>query len=176
MFPGLSTLDDLKLNRYMEPEDLDAFMRRMLVSRISRRVLVQHHIALSDSLAGRDGENPQDHVGIIYTQLNVRESVEKCAFLLHQRPHNIDADAAQALRSATWPEVIVDGHLDTKFPYIKEHFEYIVFELLKNVSVLANLSVNSLSRGSQVDAIHPLAEQSCGRPTANSRDSRCWLQ
>ena len=108
-------------------------MRRMLVSRISRRVLVQHHIALSQSLAGRDGEDGQNHVGIIYTALNARESVERCAALLRQRPHDIDADAAQELKSVIWPEVIVDGHLETRFSYIKEHFEYMVFELLKNV-------------------------------------------
>ncbi|KZW04069.1 alpha-ketoacid dehydrogenase kinase [Exidia glandulosa HHB12029] len=127
LFLGLSLASP-----YMEPEVLDSFMRRMLVSRISRRVLAQHHIALSDSLAGRDGESPEDHVGIIYTQLNARESVEKCASILRQRPHDIDADAAQELKSATWPEVIVDGHLETRFSYIKEHFEYMVFELLKN--------------------------------------------
>lgn len=127
LFLGLSLASP-----YMEPEALDSFMRHMLVSRISRRVLAQHHIALSDSLASRDGEDSQDHVGIIYTRLNARESIEKCASILRQRPHDIDADTAQEMKSAAWPEVIVDGHLETRFSYIKEHFEYIVFELLKN--------------------------------------------
>ncbi|EJD53745.1 atypical/PDHK/BCKDK protein kinase, partial [Auricularia subglabra TFB-10046 SS5] len=126
LFLGLSLASP-----YMEPEALDAFMRRMLVSRISRRVLVQHHIALSQSLAGHD-EDGQNHVGIIYTALNARESVERCAALLRQRPHDIDEDAAQEMKSAIWPEVIVDGHLETRFSYIREHFEYMVFELLKN--------------------------------------------
>ncbi|EJD35034.1 hypothetical protein AURDEDRAFT_117493, partial [Auricularia subglabra TFB-10046 SS5] len=95
---------------YVEPEALDAFMRRMLVSRISPRVLVQHHIALSQSLAGRDDDG-RNRVGIIYTTLNARES---------------------DMKSAIWPEVIVDGHLETRFSYIREHFEYMVFERLKN--------------------------------------------
>ncbi|KAH7105664.1 branched-chain alpha-ketoacid dehydrogenase [Auriculariales sp. MPI-PUGE-AT-0066] len=128
LFLGLSLASP-----YMEPESLDSFMRRMLVSRISRRVLVQHHIALSDALAGRSGDGPpQDHVGIIYTQLSARESIERCAALLRLRPRDIDDELGNEAVAPVWPEVVVDGHRETKFSYIREHFEYIVFELLKN--------------------------------------------
>lgn len=34
-----------------------------------------------------------------------------------------------------WPDVVIDGDTDTCFSYIKEHLEYIIFELLKNVSM-----------------------------------------
>lgn len=111
---------------YLAPDRLDAFMRRMLVSRISRRVLAEHHIALSkDHRARREGSyTPADHVGVIYTGLNVRESIERCASYLRSREFNVDLDMPPASNtSAEWSEVVVDGHTDTQFPYIKEHLE-----------------------------------------------------
>ncbi|KAF7324253.1 Protein-serine/threonine kinase [Mycena sanguinolenta] len=104
---------------HLSPDDLDSFMRRMLVSRISRRVLAEHHIALSEIRSGKQTTNGEPQVGIIFTGLNVKRCIEKCGNLLRQRGDD-------------WPEIQVDGHLDTSFAYIKEHLEYILFELLKN--------------------------------------------
>ncbi|KII95169.1 hypothetical protein PLICRDRAFT_34004 [Plicaturopsis crispa FD-325 SS-3] len=124
---------------YLPPEQLDAFMRRMLVSRISRRVLAEHHLALSKSFnerkrgQGRERDTSADqHVGIIFTALTVRRSIEKCAQLLRERPRDIEDGVDEHARSTSWPEVTIDGHVDTTFSYIREHLEYVVFELLKN--------------------------------------------
>jgi pyruvate dehydrogenase kinase 2/3/4 len=96
-------------------------MRRMLVSRISRRVLAEHHIALSSSLTTQAADSPDEpHVGIIFTGLNVKRSIEKCTRLLSERP----LDNEEALGSTEWPKVVVDGHVDTHFAYIREHLEY----------------------------------------------------
>jgi pyruvate dehydrogenase kinase 2/3/4 len=108
-------------SRHLPPEELDAFMRRMLVSRISRRVLAEHHIALSDSLAGqrRSGEGDEDaHVGLIYTALNVRGCVENCVRWLREKPLDVSEDEI-----SQWPEFIIDGHLGARFSYIREHLE-----------------------------------------------------
>ncbi|GLB33838.1 putative alpha-ketoacid dehydrogenase kinase [Lyophyllum shimeji] len=120
-------------SRYLPPDQLDSFMRRMLVSRISRRVLAEHHIALSEIHAGTHKESSTEpHVGIIFTGLNVRRSIQRCIKLLRARPVEVEDDYGRAVRGTRWPEVVIDGHLDTTFPYIREHLEYIVFELLKN--------------------------------------------
>jgi pyruvate dehydrogenase kinase 2/3/4 len=121
-------------------------MRRMLVSRISRRVLAEHHLALTDGLARQDTSPQRAQVGIIHTALDVKGSVQRCVSLLQERPQGSDAnfEALSEVHTADlsakseyrWPEVILDGDLDTKFAYIKEHFEYIVFEILKNVRPL----------------------------------------
>ena len=124
------------------------------MSRISRRVLAEHHISLTKDLqAKRDGDTThQDHVGIIYTALKVKDSIDFCANFLRNRPFSVDNDGNRgANTTADWSEVIVDGQIDTKFAYIKEHLEsvesimthcrineqlcvsYIIFELLKNV-------------------------------------------
>lgn len=94
-------------------------MRRMLVSRISRRVLVEHHVALSKSFTGQDSDTDgEGHVGLIYTGLNVEKSVKKCADLLRGLPGSFENEHGNV-----WPGVVVDGHLGTKFAYIKEHLE-----------------------------------------------------
>ncbi|KAH0840152.1 alpha-ketoacid dehydrogenase kinase [Lanmaoa asiatica] len=117
---------------HLPPDYLDSFMHRMLVSRISRRVLAEHHVALTKSLGNNSLEAQDPHVGIIYTALNLKNSVDKCVKLLQNRPYCIEDDAEECSSNRGWPEVIVDGHLDTKFSYIREHLEYILFELLKN--------------------------------------------
>ncbi|KAJ7771399.1 branched-chain alpha-ketoacid dehydrogenase kinase [Mycena maculata] len=106
---------------HLSPDDLDSFMRRMLVSRISRRVLAEHHIALSEIHSGKKAPASQGdpHVGIIFTGLNIKRCIDKCGGLLRERGNG-------------WPEIVVDGHLKTNFAYIKEHLEYTIFELLKN--------------------------------------------
>ncbi|KAH0587603.1 hypothetical protein H2248_006374 [Termitomyces sp. 'cryptogamus'] len=120
-------------SRFLPPDQLDSFMRRMLVSRISRRVLAEHHIALSEIHAGTYSESSgEPHVGIIFTGLDVRRSVERCVRLLKARPVKFEEHLGIGMSMNSWPEVIIDGHLDTKFAYIREHLEYIVFELLKN--------------------------------------------
>ncbi|KIK98040.1 hypothetical protein PAXRUDRAFT_824312 [Paxillus rubicundulus Ve08.2h10] len=118
---------------HLPPDSLDSFMRRMLVSRISRRVLAEHHVALTKSLGKNSFNSHEDpHVGIIYTALNLKASIDKCVKLLRKRPRNAVNDKEESLFNRGWPEVIVDGHLDAKFAYIREHLEYILFELLKN--------------------------------------------
>src|SRR6267154_1214670 len=100
-------------------------MRRMLISRISRRVLTQHHLALSESYNSKAQNSGagEHHVGIIYTGLNVKRSIDRCAKLLKKRPHSIDDN--YGVQSTQWPDVVVDGHLDTTFAYIKEHVEFV---------------------------------------------------
>ncbi|KAF5388238.1 hypothetical protein D9615_000434 [Tricholomella constricta] len=109
---------------YLPPDQLDSFMRRMLVSRISRRVLAEHHIALSEIHAGTHKDSSEEpHVGIIFTGLNIRKSVERCVKLLQARPVGVEDHYGDGVRGTRWPEVLIDGHLETKFSYIREHLE-----------------------------------------------------
>jgi pyruvate dehydrogenase kinase 2/3/4 len=102
-------------------------MRRMLVSRISRRVLAEHHIALSRSLTGSVKDTATEpHVGIIFTGLNVKRSIDKCTRLLRERPLDTEGNCGEVLRNTEWPEVVIDGHTDTHFAYIREHLECVL--------------------------------------------------
>lgn len=125
MTPSATVIPSLSLGMslsspYLAPDDLDSFMRRMLVSRISRRVLAHHHIALSESYAGKHKpwESSEPNVGIITTGLNVKASIEKCASLLKHQ----SLELANAERTQAPVEVIVEGD-DMKFSYIRAHLE-----------------------------------------------------
>jgi len=113
-------------SHYLAPEKLDSFMRRMLISRISRRVLAEHHIALSETFSGRgrqtDGE---PHVGIIFTGLNVKRTVEHCAQLLKESPlwNANSSDLTGNINRSRRPDVQIYGHIGTSFAYIREHLE-----------------------------------------------------
>ncbi|KZS97677.1 alpha-ketoacid dehydrogenase kinase N-terminal domain-containing protein [Sistotremastrum niveocremeum HHB9708] len=121
---------------HLAPDYLDSFMRRMLVSRISRRVLAEHHIALTESLVEqrhriKSRNKAHGDVGIIYTDLRPKESIERCVRLLHAGPNRLVPGLSDQAE-LTPPEVIIDGDADTRFAYIREHLDYIIFELLKN--------------------------------------------
>ncbi|KAM5540525.1 hypothetical protein V8D89_005983 [Ganoderma adspersum] len=118
---------------YLLPDRLDSFMRRMLVSRVSRRVLAEHHNALTRQVNCGEEPHAGGNVGIISIALEVNECIERCAKYLQHRPYRLGEDLLSGpLSNAPWPKVIIDGHVKTKFAYIREHLEYIIFELLKN--------------------------------------------
>jgi len=100
-------------------------MRRMLISRISRRVLAEHHIALSETFSGHGRQtNGEPHVGIIFTGLNVKRTVDHCAQLLKESPLWVANSSHPSGNDRTCrPDVQIDGHIDTSFAYIHEHLE-----------------------------------------------------
>ena len=92
-------------------------MRRMLVSRISRRVLAEHHLALSSAFHGRDHDpDGGDHVGIIYTNLNVKDCIQRCVRYLTAA----DQSPGERIKK---PRIVIDGQVHTEFSYIREHLE-----------------------------------------------------
>ena len=99
-------------------------MRKMLVSRISRRVLAQHHLALSSAFHGRDHDpDGGDHVGIIYTNLKVKDCIQRCVRYLAEAVDQSPEQQNPRDAFLRKPNVVIDGHLDTEFPYIREHLE-----------------------------------------------------
>lgn len=123
MIPSLSLGLSLS-SQYLAPERLDSFMRRMLVSRISRRVLAEHHLALSSAFHGRDHDpDGGDHVGIIYTNLKVKDSIQRCVRYLTEAADQSSEERNAGKASLKKPNVVIDGQLDIEFSYIREHLE-----------------------------------------------------
>jgi hypothetical protein len=111
-------------SHFLAPERLDSFMRRMLVSRISRRVLAEHHLALSSAFHGRDRDpDGGDHVGIIYTNLKVKDCIQRCVRYLSESADQSPEEPDPGKAFFKKPNVVIDGQLDTEFSYIREHLE-----------------------------------------------------
>lgn len=109
------------------------FMNTMLRSRISRRVITEQHLALSQS--SQDDSTDDDHIGTIFTKCNPNNILEKCIALIETRLSG----------NEKCPHFNIDGSTGCgDFTYISEHIEYIVFQLLAN-SVRHTLQFHKLN-------------------------------
>ena len=125
----------LEIQDSIGPDQCDRFMTTLLRSRISRRVIAEQHLALTETFhspwhfpnAKKSVMSAEDDfVGEIFLKCNAKEIIEKCALTARQL-------AAKAYGpEVAIPKIIVQGHLDTTFPYIPSHIEYIIGELLRN--------------------------------------------
>lgn len=93
------------------------FLDRTLTSRLGIRMLCEHHLALAE-----DNERP-NHVGIINVQMKPKDILEywiDYVTKLSERHYGLA------------PPIVIDGHLNCSFPYIRTPLDYILPELLKN--------------------------------------------
>ncbi|PSS00785.1 branched-chain alpha-ketoacid dehydrogenase [Coniella lustricola] len=110
---------------------LDGFMNAILRSRISRRVIAEQHLSLTETFHSPNfmqGVKVQetDFIGKVFLKCNAADTVRRCgrAVLdLAQSAYGVDV---------ALPEIKLSGHLDANFPFILSHMEYIVGELLRN--------------------------------------------
>ncbi|KAL1916364.1 uncharacterized protein VTP21DRAFT_5981 [Calcarisporiella thermophila] len=109
---------------YIPPAQIDRFMNTMLRSRISRRVLAQHHIALTSSFRDPMHWEGGGCVGIVHTHCNSAELVSRCAS--HAK------HICRAHYGVEPPDCIVEGHTGAHFTCVPDHIEYVLSELLKN--------------------------------------------
>ncbi|KAI9844596.1 MAG: hypothetical protein M1838_002105 [Thelocarpon superellum] len=124
----------LECQGLMKSEEMDTFMNTLLRSRISRRVIAEQHLSLTETFnspwhfpdAKFSAEVQGDFVGEVFLRCNAREVVERCA----KTAQDLAREAYGT--SAAIPRITLAGHLDATFPYILSHLEYIVGELLRN--------------------------------------------
>ncbi|KAL5338082.1 branched-chain alpha-ketoacid dehydrogenase [Aspergillus crustosus] len=119
--------------RGLLPADaMDQFMNTLL-RRISRRVIAEQHLALTETFnspwhypGSQDRTDLNaDFVGEVFLKCNAKEVVERCGKLVQDM-------IRQSTGSDKIPEIVVQGHLDATFPYMLSHLEYIIGELLRN--------------------------------------------
>ncbi|MCJ1473553.1 hypothetical protein MMC13_002204 [Lambiella insularis] len=123
----------LECQDLMQARQMDNFMNTLLRSRISRRVIAEQHLALTETFnspwhfpeSNTQLDNNSDFVGEVFLRCNAREVIEGCGRLSQDL-------AKQAHGDCLVPEIRIDGHLSATFPYILSHLEYIVGELLRN--------------------------------------------
>ncbi|GAA5822809.1 hypothetical protein JCM10212_001751 [Sporobolomyces blumeae] len=126
---------------HLPPAALDRIMLRMLRSRISRRVITEQHIALTEQFRdrqqrkgkGRDVDDKEEtRVGLVDTKLNAADVVRRCQEFLKRRKG---------------PEgqvpILIEGATDVAFAYIEEHLEFMLFELIKNAAFATALAHGS---------------------------------
>ncbi|CAF1530735.1 unnamed protein product [Rotaria sp. Silwood1] len=91
------------------------FLDRALTSRLAIKMLIEHHIELRN--------DKPNHIGVICMSFSPKKLIEA------------SAEYAQEVCRATYgiaPDVTIDGHVNSSFPYITTPLSYIVPEMLKN--------------------------------------------
>ena len=124
----------LECSNLMPAEEMDKFMNTILRSRISRRVIAEQHLALTEAFAAqrRTGSTTElsgpsnDFSGQVLLKCNARQVLEYCESLTKQVAKQAYAVEYQI------PEIKMIGDLEATFPYVIGHLEYILGELLRN--------------------------------------------
>lgn len=116
---------------YLPPAQIDEFMNKALMSRIARRVVAEQHIALTERFNGETLDCSDNQVGIIAINCDPESAVRRCATLamdlvgkLYFKVHGKEVSG--------FPELVVDGHKGIRFPFVTDHIDYILFEVIKN--------------------------------------------
>ncbi|KAI2633980.1 branched-chain alpha-ketoacid dehydrogenase [Xylaria nigripes] len=137
----------LECSDLMPAAELDRFMNTILRSRISRRVIAEQHLSLTETF-NSDWFSPgaklseSEFIGEVFLKCVARDVVERCG-------HAVQNLARSAYGSdVVVPEIRIDGHLEATFPYILSHLEYIIGELLRN-SVQAVIEHHPKNRGAK---------------------------
>ncbi|XP_076434574.1 branched-chain alpha-ketoacid dehydrogenase kinase-like [Babylonia areolata] len=105
-----------QVRKHITDENLiRTFLDRTLTSRLGIRMLAEHHLSLHDEKA--------NHVGVVNVAFSPRKLIEK-------RGQFVRSICEGKFGKA--PDIVVNGHLNTTFPYIPPPLEYILTELLKN--------------------------------------------
>ncbi|KAI8070025.1 branched-chain alpha-ketoacid dehydrogenase [Gongronella butleri] len=113
---------------YLDKEKRDAFMNALLKSRISRRVLAEQHLILSEYppvvTSAYDHGLPESGRTMVFQNCSAQDILQKCTTRLAELyPH---------------VPVTIQQHGNVKFAYVVDHIEYILFQILQNASQHTN--------------------------------------
>ncbi|KAI0169504.1 alpha-ketoacid dehydrogenase kinase [Hypoxylon sp. FL1284] len=134
----------LECSDLISAAELDQFMNTILRSRISRRVIAEQHLALTETFQSpwfspgaklSEGE----FIGEVFIKCIAKDVIEHCAKAIQDLARSANPPDTKI------PEIRINGHLDASFPYILSHLEYIIGELLRN-SVQAVIEKHRRSR------------------------------
>ncbi|KAI0118502.1 alpha-ketoacid dehydrogenase kinase [Hypoxylon sp. NC0597] len=139
----------LECSGLMPAAELDQFMNTILRSRISRRVIAEQHLALTETFNSHwfsPGAklSESEFIGEVFIKCIAKDVIEHCAKAIQDLARSANGPDTKI------PEIKINGHLEASFPYILSHLEYIIGELLRN-SVQAVIEKHQQSKNPASD-------------------------
>ena len=111
-------------------DTMDHFVQTMLRARISRRVIAEQHLALTETFNSPwhvpQPSSESEFVGEVLLRCDAKEIIERCGRFTQ------DICRSSGGADALVPEIRIQGHTSATFPYVLSHLEYVVGELLRN--------------------------------------------
>lgn len=120
----------LECQQLTTPDVMDSFANTMLRARISRRVIAEQHLALTETY-NSPWHSPKtstenEFVGEVLLRCNAQDVLRSTGDYARELCKSV------AGPDVVVPEINIRGHLDATFPYVIGHLEYIIGELLRN--------------------------------------------
>lgn len=120
----------LECQDLVSPDKMDNFVQAMLRARISRRVIAEQHLALTDTFNSPwhvpQPTSENEFVGEVLLRCHAKEVIERVGRFTQ------DICRPSVGSGPIVPEIRVQGHVNATFPYVLSHLEYIIGELLRN--------------------------------------------
>ena len=120
----------LQCQEFVPSDVMDGFVHGMLRARISRRVIAEQHLALTETFNSPwhvpQTSSEHDFVGEVLLRCDAREVIQRCGKVAQDLCKPIDGAGPVV------PQIKIQGHTDATFPYVLSHLEYIIGELLRN--------------------------------------------
>ncbi|KAL5265553.1 hypothetical protein ACHWQZ_G006323 [Mnemiopsis leidyi] len=115
---------------HFKSEDFNGTVQKIMdyitINRLCNRILARHHLSTHITREG--------YISVVNTELSLKKIINKNAAFA--------ANVCQNVYMDTLPEVLIDGHADTRVAFIPNIIDYILREILKNsfrATVEANL-------------------------------------
>lgn len=116
---------ECSISQSLSQAELDHFMSLMLRSRISRRVIMEQHLALTNNyITDPFSSKPPDFIGDVFDACSAVETIRKVGQMVSSHLQSLHPNVEM-------PKLIIEGH-DAKFPFMMTHLNYIMGELLRN--------------------------------------------
>ena len=124
----------LECQGLMPQDAMDKFMNTLLRARISRRVIAEQHLALTETFQApwhfpdaMDSTDPNTElIGEVFLRCKAKDVLEDC---WTRATETVTESHGSQCR---FPKLALHGHVGATFPYILSHLQYIVGELLRN--------------------------------------------
>lgn len=107
--------------------NLDELMSSMIRSRISRRVIVEEHLSLTENYQlSPQVTKPPDYIGEMFDDCHAVTHLNIVAELVKNSMINIYPNVKNM------PDLEIDGDIGVSFPFMKPHLYYLFGEILRN--------------------------------------------
>lgn len=107
--------------------ELDLFMSSMIRSRISRRVIVEEHLSMTENhKASPYSQKPPNYIGEIFQECNAAEHFRIVAKQVEESMMGVFPHRDRM------PDLEIEGDVNTSFPFMKPHLHYLFGEILRN--------------------------------------------
>lgn len=107
-------------------EEMDKLLSKLLRARISRRLIVEEHISVTNNYMSGKKENTLV-LGDIFQECSAREYINNASLMCEKFVKDMYDP------QLPMPELILEGDVDLKFYFLPTHLKYLFGEILRNI-------------------------------------------